>query len=100
VKGKSDLPTFYAAPLIVPRYTQPLPESVFQKVEEELFDGDLTDEDEQTQYVPPYTVSVTHSCSRQSRKKKFKRRGSRRMNSTAGSRLVKKLVEKMALNEG
>jgi hypothetical protein len=33
-----------------PRHTKPLPESVFQLVEEGLFEGDLTEEEETDRY--------------------------------------------------
>jgi len=58
---------------------------VFSQVEDELFNGELSDEEELEGGLG---------------KKRFRWRGKRRMNAMAGLRLVQKMGEKMALNEG
>jgi hypothetical protein len=67
----------------------------------ELFDGDLT-EGEETEEVETdqyrcliFSLYVAHCVSRIISTKKVRWRGSRRMNADAGTRLVKKLVERM-----
>jgi hypothetical protein len=70
--------------LSIIRYTKPLPDKVFSQVEDELVNGELSDEEREGGLG----------------KKRFRWRGKRRMNATAGLRLVQKMGEKMALNEG
>jgi hypothetical protein len=49
-----------ATHLIFPRYTKPIPESLVRQVKEELFEGDLTEEENRL-YVLPYPILVTNS---------------------------------------
>jgi hypothetical protein len=70
--------------LSIIRYTKALPDKVFSQVEDELFNGELSEEE--------WEGGVG--------KKRFRWRGKRRMNASAGLRLVQKMGEKMALNEG
>ena len=66
------------------RGTKPLPDNVFSQVEHVLFDGELSDEEQEKGLA----------------KKRFRWRGKRRMNAAAGLRLVQKMAEKMGVNEG
>jgi hypothetical protein len=63
LQGKSYLQYLLIHNLILCRHTKPLPEELFQRVEKELFDGDLTDEEKEEKgpYVPPYLISITNS---------------------------------------
>jgi hypothetical protein len=51
-KGEGYLRLFLPLCLTFHRYTKPIPESLFQQVKRELFDGELTDEENEP-YVPP-----------------------------------------------
>ena len=83
---------YHASPLFnlhlsIIRYTKPLSDNMFSQVEDELFNGELGElSDEEGEGGLG--------------KKRFRWRGKRRMNATAGLRLVQKMGEKMALNEG
>jgi hypothetical protein len=77
----------YPHPFII-RYTKPLPDKLVLQVVDQLFNGELSEEEKGEQEQDGI------------RKKKFRWRGKRRMNAAAGLRLVQKMGEKMALNEG
>lgn len=65
----------------------PLPDKVFRQVEDDLFNGELSEDEREGEQDG-------------TGKKRFRWRGKRRMNAAAGSHLVHKMGETMALNEG